>query len=174
VAINLAASGAANRLSIGASNVVHGDTIQRVADPTNSSGGGGDTLSSIVLSTTASPSSLLDTETTNGLQMTIEKCSNAWTEAGTAPAYSQRRVPRLERHLGDVLGEDAQQELPVTWRVRPAPPRRSPLERRRHSPPLRPAATVTASAPVSVFPLPVSDFPLKFAVAPARATAWRP
>ncbi len=88
VSINLAAAGTANRLSIGASNVVPGDTIQRVADLSNNSGGGGDTLSSIVLSTTASPSSLLDTETTNGLQMVIEKCSNAWTEAGTAPAYT--------------------------------------------------------------------------------------
>lgn len=88
VAINLAAPGTANRLSIGASNVVPGDTIQRVADLTNSSGGGGDTLSAIALTTTASPSSLLDTETTNGLQMTIEKCSNAWTEAGAAPAYT--------------------------------------------------------------------------------------
>jgi hypothetical protein len=47
-----------------------------------------DTLSSIVLSTTASPSSLLDTEATNGLQMVIEKCSTPWTEAGTAPAYT--------------------------------------------------------------------------------------
>lgn len=88
VAINLAAPGTANRLTVGATNVVPGDTIQRVADLNNSSGGSGDTLSSIVLTTTASPSSLLDTETTNGLQMTIEKCSNAWTEAGTSPAYT--------------------------------------------------------------------------------------
>ncbi|MGH2880290.1 MAG: TasA family protein [Solirubrobacteraceae bacterium] len=88
VAINLAAPGTANRLTIGAANVVPGDTIQRVADLTNSSGGGGDTLSAIVLSTGASPSSLLDTETAGGLQMTIEKCSNAWTEAGTSPAYT--------------------------------------------------------------------------------------
>src|ERR1700742_3870503 len=78
VAINLAATGTANRLSIGASNVVPGDTIQRVADLTNGSGGSGDTLASIVLNTTASPSSLLDTETANGLQMAIDKCSNAW------------------------------------------------------------------------------------------------
>jgi spore coat-associated protein N len=88
VSINLAATGTANRLSIGASNVVPGDTIQRVADLSNNSGGGGDTLASTVLTTTASPSSLLDTDTSNGLQMTIDKCSNAWTEAGTAPAYT--------------------------------------------------------------------------------------
>lgn len=88
VAINLGATGASNRLSVGAANVVPGDTIQRAADLTNSSGGGGDTLSAIVLTTTASPSSLLDTDTINGLQMTIDKCSVPWTEAGTAPAYT--------------------------------------------------------------------------------------
>ncbi len=88
VSINLGATGATNRLSVGASNVVPGDTIQRAADLTNSSGAGGDTLSAILLTTTASPSSLLDTEATNGLQMVIDKCSVAWTEAGTAPAYT--------------------------------------------------------------------------------------
>ncbi len=88
VAINLGATGATNRLTVGASNVVPGDTIQRAADLINGGGAGGDTLSSIVLTTTASPSSLLDTETTNGLQMVIDKCSVAWTEAGTAPAYT--------------------------------------------------------------------------------------
>ncbi len=88
VAINLAAPGTANRLTVGANNVVPGDTIQRAADLTNSSGSGGDPLSATVLTTTASPSSLLDTETANGLQMTIDKCSTAWTEAGTSPAYT--------------------------------------------------------------------------------------
>jgi spore coat-associated protein N len=88
VAINLGATGATNRLTVGASNVVPGDTIQRAADLINSGGSSADTLSSIVLTTTASPSSLLDTEATNGLQMVIEKCSVAWTEAGTAPAYT--------------------------------------------------------------------------------------
>ncbi len=88
VAINLAASGTANRLTVGANNVVPGDTIQRVADLTNTSGAGGDPLSATVLTTTASPSSLLDTETANGLQMAIDKCSTAWTEAGTSPAYT--------------------------------------------------------------------------------------
>ena len=45
-------------------------------------------LASVTLTTTAAPSSLLDTDTTNGLQMVIDKCSQAWTEAGTAPAYT--------------------------------------------------------------------------------------
>jgi spore coat-associated protein N len=89
VSIALGATGAAtNRLTVGASNVVPGDTIQRAVDLVNNGGASADNLSSIVLTTTASPSSLLDTEATNGLQMVIEKCSVPWTEAGTAPAYT--------------------------------------------------------------------------------------
>ncbi len=88
VSIALGTTGAANRLTIGASNVVPGDTIQRSVDLINNGTGTADNLSSIVLTTTASPSSLLDTDVTNGLQMTIEKCSTAWTEAGTSPAYT--------------------------------------------------------------------------------------
>ena len=87
VSIALGATGPANRLTIGASNVVPGDTIQRAVDLVNG-GAGADNLSSIVLTTTASPSSLLDTDATNGLQMAIEKCSVAWTESGTSPAYT--------------------------------------------------------------------------------------
>jgi spore coat-associated protein N len=88
VSIALGATGPTNRLTVGASNVVPGDTIQRAADLINNGGASADNLSAIVLTTTASPSSLLDTETTNGLQMVIEKCSVPWTEAGTAPAYT--------------------------------------------------------------------------------------
>jgi spore coat-associated protein N len=88
VSIALGSTGAANRLTIGASNVVPGDTIQRAADLINNGGASADNLSSIVLTTAASPTSLLDTDLTNGLQMTIDKCSVAWTESGTPPAYT--------------------------------------------------------------------------------------
>lgn len=89
VSIALGATGAStNRLTVGASNVVPGDTIQRAVDLINNGGASADNLSSILLTTTASPSSLLDTEATNGLQMVIEKCSVPWTETGTAPAYT--------------------------------------------------------------------------------------
>ncbi len=89
VSIALGATGAStNRLTVGASNVVPGDTLQRSVDLVNNGGASADNLSGIVLTTTASPSSLLDTEVTNGLQMVIEKCSVPWTEAGTAPAYT--------------------------------------------------------------------------------------
>jgi predicted ribosomally synthesized peptide with SipW-like signal peptide len=86
VTIALGATGAAtNRLNIGASALAPGDTIQRSVDLTNS---GSLDLASITLTTTASPSSLLDTDTTNGLQMVIDKCSVAWTEAGPPYTYT--------------------------------------------------------------------------------------
>lgn len=86
VSIALGSAGTAtNRLTIGASNVVPGDTISRQVQLSNT---GNDSLASIALTTTASPSSLLDTDTTNGLQMTVSACSTSWTEAGTSPAYT--------------------------------------------------------------------------------------
>jgi spore coat-associated protein N len=43
---------------------------------------------SVKLTTTAPVSSLLNSDVTNGLQMVIDKCSVAWTEAGTSPAFT--------------------------------------------------------------------------------------
>ncbi len=86
VTISLGATGAAtNRLNIGASGLAPGDTIQRSVDLINS---GSLDLASITLTTTASPSSLLDTDATNGLQMVIDKCSVAWTESGPPYTYT--------------------------------------------------------------------------------------
>jgi predicted ribosomally synthesized peptide with SipW-like signal peptide len=86
VTIALGATGAStNRLNIGASALAPGDTIQRSVDLTNS---GSLDLASVTLATTASPTSLLDTDTTNGLQMVIDKCSVAWTEAGPPFTYT--------------------------------------------------------------------------------------
>jgi spore coat-associated protein N len=78
----ISTSGANNRLSIGATNIAAGDTIQRAVDVKNT---GNLALASVTLTTTASPTSLLDTDTTNGLQMVIDKCSVAWTETGGPP-----------------------------------------------------------------------------------------
>ncbi len=93
VKIALGADGTVNnRLSVGASNIVPGDTIQRTATLTN--GASTSPLSAITLTTTATTttgtaaSSLLDTDALNGLQMTIQSCGSAWTETGTAPGYT--------------------------------------------------------------------------------------
>jgi len=86
VTIALGATGAStNRLNVDASSVAPGDTIQRSFDLINQ---GSLDLSSITLTTTAPSSSLLDTDATNGLQMVIDRCSNAWTEAGSSPVFT--------------------------------------------------------------------------------------
>lgn len=87
VSIALGAPGtAANRLTIGASGLVPGDTVARAVQLSDAAGNQG--LSAITLSTAASPSSLLDTDAVNGLQLSVQSCPTAWTETGTAPAYS--------------------------------------------------------------------------------------
>lgn len=77
-------TGTGNRLSVVADGLVPGDTIQRRVTLTNS---GSENLASLTLSTTATTSSALNTDTTNGLQMKIEKCAGAlgWREQGTGP-----------------------------------------------------------------------------------------
>jgi predicted ribosomally synthesized peptide with SipW-like signal peptide len=75
-------NGVNNRLSVGASNIAAGDTIQRTVNVQNT---GSIALSSVQLATTATTSSSLDTDATNGLQMVIDKCSVAWTETGGPP-----------------------------------------------------------------------------------------
>jgi hypothetical protein len=86
VTIALGSTGAStNRLNVDASGIVPGDTIQRSVDLIDS---GNQNLASVTLTTSASPSSLLDTDATNGLQMVIDRCSVAWTEAGMSPAFT--------------------------------------------------------------------------------------
>lgn len=78
--IQLGAAGTgANRLTVGASGIVPGDTVQRAVDLTNSGTAG---LGTVTLTTTASPSSKLDTDAVNGLQLAVDSCSTAWTESG--------------------------------------------------------------------------------------------
>ena len=69
---------------MGAGGLAAGDTVQRAVDVKNT---GTITILAPTLTTSATVSSLLDTDPVNGLQMTINKCSVAWTEA-SAPAYT--------------------------------------------------------------------------------------
>ena len=87
VTVSLGAAGtAANRLTVSAANIVPGDTISRAV---NLASTGTDPLGSVAVTTTATASSLLNTDTTNGLKMTIQRCPAAWTENATnAPAYT--------------------------------------------------------------------------------------
>lgn len=86
VVIALGATGAStNRLTVNASGLVPGDTVQRSFDLTNT---GTQDLASVALTSTATTSSLLDTDATDGLQMVIDRCSVAWTESGVSPAFT--------------------------------------------------------------------------------------
>jgi hypothetical protein len=76
---------AGNRLTIGASNIAAGDSIQRSVTMQNT---GNIDLASITLTTAATTSSLLDTDATNGLQMVIDSCATAWTETGTVAPFT--------------------------------------------------------------------------------------
>jgi spore coat-associated protein N len=102
VTIALGATGAStNRLNIGASGLAPGDTIQRSVDLLNS---GSLDLASVTLTTTAAPSSLLDTDATNGLQMVIDKCSVAWTESGPPYTYTCSGTPSTVLASRAVIG----------------------------------------------------------------------
>src|SRR3954447_11956385 len=86
VTLALGATGASTtRLTVGASAIAPGDTIQRSVDLINS---GSLDLASVTLTTNATTSSLLDTDATNGLQMVIDRCSLAWTESGPPYTYT--------------------------------------------------------------------------------------
>ena len=74
-----------SRLGTGASPIAAGDTMQRAIDLSYS---GSISFSAVTLTTTASPSSLLDTDVTDGLHIVIDKCSVAWTESGPPYTYT--------------------------------------------------------------------------------------
>lgn len=80
-----AAGGVDNRLTVAATAVGAGDTIQRAVKLSN---GGSLDWASAKLTTTASVSSLLNTDVTNGLQLVVDKCSAAWTETGTVAPFT--------------------------------------------------------------------------------------
>ena len=85
VTVALGSTGAStNRLTVNASGLVPGDTVQRSFDLSNT---GNQDFASVTLTTTATSSSLLDTDP-SGLTMVVDRCSNAWTEAGGSPAFS--------------------------------------------------------------------------------------
>ena len=80
-------SSADNRLNVQAVGLIPGDSMQRRVKLSNPNTNNAQDLTSITLTTTATTSSLLDTDGTNGLQMKIEKCSGAlgWRETGSGP-----------------------------------------------------------------------------------------
>ena len=79
--------GPTNDSGIGATSIAPGDTIAREVDLNSTNATLND--ASITLGISASPSSLLDTDATWGLQLQVQTCSVAWTRVvGTPPTYS--------------------------------------------------------------------------------------
>ena len=60
-----------------------GDSLTRAVNLVND---GNSPLGSVTLSSIATASSILTTDTANGLQLAVKKCSVAWTQGGTAQA----------------------------------------------------------------------------------------
>ena len=81
------ALGSTNRLTTNATGLVPGDTVERAVDLDGPSSGISG-IGSISLGVTVGSSTLLDSDTTNGLHMNVDSCPSAWTESGTAPAYT--------------------------------------------------------------------------------------
>ena len=60
-----------------------GDSLTRAVNLVND---GNSALGSVSLSSTATTASVLTTDPANGLQLSVKKCSVAWTQGGTAQA----------------------------------------------------------------------------------------
>jgi camelysin-like metallo-endopeptidase len=87
VDINLAQPTGAIAVPVTTTNFVPGDSITRSVNLSND---GTSALSSVTLASTATASSILTTDATNGLQLAVKACSVAYTQGGTAtaPTYS--------------------------------------------------------------------------------------
>ena len=138
--------------TVGATAIAPGDTIQRSVDLINS---GSLDLASVTLTTTATTSSLLDTDATNGLQMVIDKCSVAWTEAGPPYTYTCSGSTSSVLASRAVIGSSAGAVEPRL------------ADRRRDRPPARhadaaravPATRFRTSRPRSATPSPARSAP---------------
>ncbi len=74
-----------NNFSTNAASIVPGDTINRQVKLVNS---GDSNQASISLTTAAPTSSVLDTDTTNGLQLSVQSCPVAWTQTAVGSGFT--------------------------------------------------------------------------------------
>src|SRR3954451_14246695 len=83
VDINLAQPSGAFAVPVTTTGFVPGDSITRAVNLTNA---GDSALASVSLASTATAGSILTTDTTNGLQLSVKSCSVPYTQGGTASA----------------------------------------------------------------------------------------
>jgi hypothetical protein len=81
LSLDLNATNSTATLPLTAAGFVPGDSISRSVDLVNS---GNLAMGSIQMNSTATTSSVLDTDKVNGLQLSIKSCSVNWTETVTA------------------------------------------------------------------------------------------
>lgn len=85
VVLDFGATGTTNELSVGASGMAAGDYAQRMFTLRNS---GTLNMGSVKLNIAATTSSALDTDSANGLNIKIDKCTAGWVRTGTATPYT--------------------------------------------------------------------------------------
>lgn len=83
--IDMVANGGSNNLQLPATGLLPGDKVQRLITLANS---GTAELASITLTTSPIAASVLTTDTTNGLQIVIESCDQAWTAGVEGAGYT--------------------------------------------------------------------------------------
>jgi hypothetical protein len=83
LSINLNQPAGAATIPLNVSGMVPGDSITRAVNLVND---GDVALASVSMISTAPAPSILTTDTTNGLQLSVKKCSVDWTQGGTASA----------------------------------------------------------------------------------------
>ena len=71
-------------LSVDATNLVPGDTVQRSIVLTR--GSDSEKFGSVKLTTTGTSANLLTSDATNGLQLALDQCSVPWTKVGSTTA----------------------------------------------------------------------------------------
>jgi hypothetical protein len=99
LSIDVAQQGAT--VPVTTADFVPGDVMTRAVNLIND---GSSALGSVTLQTTVSASSVLTTDTVNGLQLAVKSCSVPWTEGGTptAPTYTCAGTERV-MNAGPVL-----------------------------------------------------------------------
>jgi hypothetical protein len=103
LSINLSQQGYA--IPASTSNFVPGDSMTRAVNLVNN---GASPFGSVALGVTTSAPSLLTSDATNGLQLTVKSCSVAWTQSGpaTAPVYTCSGTTNTVSN-GAVIGNQA-------------------------------------------------------------------
>lgn len=86
--VDVSPNGAGQRLSVGASDIAAGDTMQRAVTLTNN-GTINMVGTTVIMTVTAPASSTLDTPASaDTLKVTVDKCTQAWTESGPPYTYT--------------------------------------------------------------------------------------